>query len=220
MNVRNEKCLENYPEYPKRSSIEDPYNPVYFNHTDNNSRSYADPESLEEVQKLNFKSHAGEVKIESGYPQNPVGRTGMTGRGILAKWGANFGADAIITRNSKDLEVLLVKRKDTEELAVPGGMIDEGETSLQTAQRELKEETGIELDMSTAKKIYEGYVDDPRNTDNAWIETSVYHLHVEGCNSEITVQHSEVIEASFVKINDALKQKMFASHRSFLNLLS
>ena len=25
--------------------------------------------------------------------------------------------------------------------------------------------------------IYSGYVDDPRNTDNAWVETMAYHFH-------------------------------------------
>ena len=25
--------------------------------------------------------------------------------------------------------------------------------------------------------IYQGYVDDPRNTDNAWYETQVIHFH-------------------------------------------
>ena len=29
------------------------------------------------------------------------------------------------------------------------------------------------------KVVYRGYVDDPRNTDNAWVETTAYHLHCE-----------------------------------------
>ena len=28
-----------------------------------------------------------------------------------------------------------------------------------------------------AKKIYKGYIDDPRNTDNAWMETQCYNFH-------------------------------------------
>jgi len=26
-------------------------------------------------------------------------------------------------------------------------------------------------------QIYRGYVDDPRNTDNSWMETIAYHFH-------------------------------------------
>jgi hypothetical protein len=29
----------------------------------------------------------------------------------------------------------------------------------------------------TAKRIYKGYVDDPRNTDNAWIEAEIWNFH-------------------------------------------
>ena len=32
-------------------------------------------------------------------------------------------------------------------------------------------------------KIYKGYVDDPRNTDNAWMETVAFNFHDE--NNEV-----------------------------------
>lgn len=31
-------------------------------------------------------------------------------------------------------------------------------------------------------QVYKGYVDDPRNTDNAWIETVVVSIHFQGQN--------------------------------------
>lgn len=34
--------------------------------------------------------------------------------------------------------------------------------------------------LSSIKPIYRGYVDDPRNTDNAWIETVAYNFHDDG----------------------------------------
>ena len=33
-----------------------------------------------------------------------------------------------------------------------------------------------------AKKIYKGYIDDPRNTDNAWIEAEIWNFHF--CDDE------------------------------------
>ena len=33
--------------------------------------------------------------------------------------------------------------------------------------------------MVSAFQIYRGYVDDPRNTDNAWMETVAYNFHDE-----------------------------------------
>lgn len=39
----------------------------------------------------------GTYKIENGYPLNPIGRTGIIGRGVLGRWGPNHAADPIVT---------------------------------------------------------------------------------------------------------------------------
>lgn len=65
--------------------------------------------------------------------RNPIGRTGMTGRGLLGRWGPNHAADPIVTRWKKDckgnilmvdgkprLEFVAIKRKDTGHWAIPG----------------------------------------------------------------------------------------------------
>ena len=70
--------------------------------------------------------------MESGKPRNPRGRTGMTGRGTLGKWGPNQAANPIVTRWNPEapheLQVIAIKRKDTGDWALPGGMVDDGET--------------------------------------------------------------------------------------------
>jgi len=38
--------------------------------------------------------------------------------------------------------------------------------------------------MDQGRVIYRGYVDDPRNTDHAWMETTAKHLHLSGEISE------------------------------------
>ena len=55
----------------------------------------------------------------------------VSGRGLLGHWGPNHAGDPVVTRWAKDdkhkvLEIILVKRKDTGELALPGGMVDAG----------------------------------------------------------------------------------------------
>ena len=37
----------------------------------------------------------------------------------------------------------------------------------------------------SGKEVYRGYVDDPRNTDNAWTETTAFHFH---CSAELGAQ--------------------------------
>ncbi len=119
-------------------------------------------------------------------PINPLGETKVSGRGELGKWGINSAADPIITRIdpvSGMLQLLAIKRAKGGQWAIPGGMVDPGEALSAAAGRELKEETGVEISPEEFKRratsVYQGPVDDPRNTNNAWMVTSAFHYHIE-----------------------------------------
>lgn len=158
---------------------------------------------------MNRRSHTCEYTINiDGYPLNPIGRTGIIGRGLLGRWGPNHAADPIVTRWKRDtngivqvdrhtkkpiLEFVAIERRDSGEWAIPGGMVDPGELLSVTLMREFMEEALNCLEKSDIDKeivrnsmmefftkgdeIYKGYVDDPRNTDNAWIETVAMNFH-------------------------------------------
>lgn len=77
----------------------------------------------------------------SGVPQNPIGRTGIRGRGKLWRWGPNHRIAAVVTRwrrkysplgfpldhllvdGKRVLEFLVVLRNDTGDLTLPGGNV-------------------------------------------------------------------------------------------------
>lgn len=49
--------------------------------------------------KIDRRSFEGKYQLnEQGVPQNPLGRTGMIGRGLLGRFGPNHAADPIVTR--------------------------------------------------------------------------------------------------------------------------
>ena len=91
------------------------------------------------------------------------------------------------------LEFVAIQRKDTGEWAIPGGMVEPGDTVSLTLKKEFGEEALNSLEASEEEKVaiqdqlnklfqhgetvYEGYVDDPRNTDNAWMETVAVNIH-------------------------------------------
>lgn len=159
-------------------------------------------------------------------PRNPVGRTGITGRGKLGKWGPNFAADNIITRENPEtgeVEVLVLIRKDDKQQtrwAFPGGMVDEGEVASAAATRELREEVGITVDMETGEEMFKGYVDDPRNTDNAWMTTTAMwkHLPVEETRSmKVVLAEKEVTKWAWKPIGRELIGNMYASHGAILS---
>ncbi len=178
---------------------------------------WADPEDIDKLERK-IHSYVGEVQFDDqGHPRNPYTRTGLKGRGLLGKWGANFAADPIISRINADtgtFEIVVIERSDTHEWAIPGGMVDEGEDVSQTVEREFMEEAGASVDMSSAELVYQGYVDDPRNTDNAWMETTAKHLHLNGeLASQLSLQAGDDAKSvQWLSVSSETLENLYASH--------
>ena len=175
-------------------------------------------------------------------PRNPVGRTGITGRGLLGKFGANQAADPIVTRyrpNSSPpiLEMVAIKRRDTGEYAIPGGMT-EGKPVSDVLLREFKEEALAALEgnpsmtktiekavdnlFSNGTLVYAGYVDDPRNTDNAWMETTVKHFHIDDSDLAAALPlmgGDDAVKATWIAISP-LSMVLYASHAEWVESVS
>ncbi len=207
------------------------YNPPYYvapvviqNDESLNPVGWAEPENYELIKNKVFKSYCGPLQFShDGFPLNPAGRTGLRGRGLLGKWGPNFAADPIITRvnDNNQLEMLAIQRKDTGQWAIPGGMVDSGELASQTLQRELKEEAGIVLNLSRAETIFKGYVDDPRNTDNAWMETTAAHLHLSSAEAKSLKLKagSDAAKVQWLVLTPEHIKALYADHGIWLLLL-
>jgi nicotinate (nicotinamide) nucleotide adenylyltransferase len=160
---------------------------------------------------------------ETGRPLNPLGRTGIQGRGLLGKWGPNHAADAIVTRISPTtgfLEVLLIQR-ECGAWAIPGGMVDDGEAPLAAAYRELVEETGVTMDETPPHVVYQGIGDGPRVTDNAWVETSAYHFHLSAessLNQATPTGSSDALDARWMTVTPDLIRTLYANHGELLSM--
>jgi 8-oxo-dGTP diphosphatase len=74
-------------------------------------------------------------------------------------------ADIVVLNDEE--EILVIKRKNPpfqEQWALPGGYVDEGEVFVQAAQRELREETGLDIDLGQFQtgRIWDAPDRDPR----------------------------------------------------------
>jgi len=254
MNMTHTVHTTSHPAYPARAPVsavswdtpDASYNPVEFTHkvvVENDSTvkegGWADPQDINLIPKellTSRISYCGPIEYDStGYPRNPIGRTGMKGRGLLGKWGPNHAADPIVTRvkpgTEDKIQMVAIERKDTKVWAIPGGMVDAGEKVSQTLKREFTEEAGEvapehreafqkhinELFESNGVEVYRGYVDDPRNTDQAWMETVAVHFH---CGSELGNQLNLAAgdDASSVKwldVDESIPEfgNLYASHK-------
>jgi ADP-ribose pyrophosphatase len=226
---------ERPPIYPPRFSVPEAkapwdtpfkeYAPPYFVApvvlANDKPGGWADPEDLAKLTRK-LQSYEGAVRRDSeGRPLNPSGRTGIAGRGLLGRWGANFAADPLVTRDNPktgELEMLAIKRKDNGQWAIPGGMVDAGEDVSATLAREFKEETGVTLDMNDAAEIYRGYVDDPRNTDHAWMETTVKHKHLDAALAAKLEPKAgdDAAAVQWLALTDDNLDALYASHGDFV----
>ena len=120
----------------------DDYKPPYYESEKLKTAPYADPTIGDEGFRPNWNAQDGDVnrqsyakkyEIAGMLPRNPMGRTGIEGRGRLGKWGPNHAADFVLCRWKVDvdgkvkqegfkpkLEFLAIQRKDSGEYAIPG----------------------------------------------------------------------------------------------------
>ena len=202
------------------------------------------------------RSFEGPIEIGTdGRPRNPRGRTGMCERGLLGKWGPNHAADPIVTRFAPEdehdisdekprkkprkkprLQVVAIKRMDCGAWALPGGMVDVGESVSVTVRREFAEEAGNHLAdpvlharfkmltdrlFSSGQVVYRGYVDDPRNTDNAWMETTAFHFHCDAEMGALLPLHAgdDAADVTWLDVDDADERYvgLYASHKQWVD---
>eukprot|EP00051_Salpingoeca_urceolata_P019560 m.286961 g.286961 ORF g.286961 m.286961 type:complete len:311 (-) comp19442_c1_seq6:30-962(-) len=154
------------------------------------------------VDRLTTERKPFQVDPETNRPINPKGRTGFSGRGVLGRWGPNQEAVTVMTRwqrhaitneverspetGERLCECAVVRLPGLDEIAFPRVAVKQNETFDQ-AQRGMvtgladlfshEATTDVDELWNSGKLLYQGYLDDPRNTDNAWVESYCVHFH-------------------------------------------
>jgi 8-oxo-dGTP pyrophosphatase MutT (NUDIX family) len=147
---------------------------------------------------------------------------------VDARLGDRRASVAIVLRQRSkcdSLEVLFIKRtvsaRDTwsGDVAFPGGKMEDGETDLDTAIRETREEVG--LDLTNGGFEFMGQLDDRvvnRTTTRRYVVSSFVFLEKPFINSKVshcdhfTLQPSEISDAWWEDV-DGLLRNPFVSHR-------
>lgn len=116
--------------------------------------------------------------------------------------------------------------------AIPGGMVDPNEQLSSTLKREFMEETLRNSNVLTERiideffndnstEIYSGYVDDPRNTDNAWMETTACNFHDDDGNVLNALNFTAGSDAKHVKWLDVHSGlTLYANHMDFIETVA
>lgn len=113
--------------------------------------------------------------VVDGLPINPANPDLPEGQGELSHWGERPCGDVAVFVTVGGVRWLLMGRRDDGHgWALPGGGVEDHETDMHGALRELREETGLMLDMLAAVSVDAArYVADPRAARNAWMVTTL-----------------------------------------------
>ncbi|XP_045357135.1 transient receptor potential cation channel subfamily M member 2 isoform X3 [Leopardus geoffroyi] len=208
------------------------YDPPFYT-DDRKDRGLVDPvgNALEPLSGISYnavdgpidrRSFHGAYVVQDGLPLNPMGRTGLRGRGSLCCFGPNHTLQPVITRwrrnqggaicrksIKKMLEVLVVKHSLSEHWALPGGSREPGDILPRKLKQVLRREfwSSFQNLLTQGTEVYRGYVDDPRNTDNAWIETVAVSIHF-----------SDQSDMDLKRLNSVVDRRipLYANHKTIL----
>lgn len=155
---------------------------------------------------------------------------------VVTRWKRDSNGEIVKNEDSGKpiLQFVSIQRRDTKEWAIPGGMVDPGEVVSETVKREFMEEamdsTSVKEDQELdqmkqlvqdffqdGKELYKGYVDDPRNTDNSWMETVALQFHDESGDKIGKFNLKAGDDAQALKWTDVdSKMPLYASHSDFI----
>lgn len=117
-----------------------------------------------------------------------------------------------------DLKIMLIKRSMTDsegrpnfeagKWALPGGFVDPNETSFQTAQRELKEETGV----TNLHLKHFGVYDTPGRDPRGWIISNAFYAIVPEHRLKSRQANDDADEVELFSAHEALKLDLAFDH--------
>jgi len=158
------------------------------------TKHYTDDDNTENVKwnEGDRVSYNGHYVVKQGVPLNPQGRTGISGKGVLERWGPNYVSVPIITRflhsttnTSLEAELEVVCR------AGPGGdyQLPQLDTTIDQPLPKTAKALfdGTSSDAGLQKKLHKiwkrgilikrGLLQCTSNTDNAWVESMIVSYH-------------------------------------------
>ncbi len=111
-----------------------------------------------------------------------------------------------------NIEILLIKHLNSEHWSFPKGHVEENETEIETALREVKEETGLEVMLDPSFRETVTYF--PRKDTQKVV---VYFMGKAKCAYDFIPQEDEIAEIKWVDIGRALQMLTYENDKTIVN---
>jgi len=122
--------------------------------------------------------------------------------------------DIIIEEDSR---ILLIKRKNEpykDQLALPGGFVNEGEKVEDAAKREAHEETSLDVDLVDILGVYSEPKRDPRGHNMSTV--FIGRCHPDSVNEIRPVAKDDATEIEWINIEEVGDKKLGFDHKHIL----
>ena len=124
---------------------------------------------------------------------------------------ATSAGGVVYRRNGRSVEIVLVKRRDRRGWALPKGTIEAGETLEQAALREVREETGLVVEI--VDHVGRDRYSFSASGGRMHIDKTVHHYLMEPRGGDFSLHDAEHPSVDWFDINEALRQLAFGSQR-------
>lgn len=134
--------------------------------------------------------------------------------------GENPAVDIVAILLEPNIKVVLIQRKDSGRIALPGGFIDGKENPNNAAARELKEETNLTVDpnqtIPLTKRGGKGTNRDPRDIETAWITTQPFLTFLSTEDVWKIQAQDDAQNVYLCTVQEALQKINYADHKDIL----
>ena len=110
------------------------------------------------------------------------------------------------------VELLLLKHRFGGHWSFPKGHVESGETECETALREVKEETGLTIDLQEGFRQCVEYYPKPN------VKKQVVYFLGHALDDKVVKQEEEVSEICWVKLEDAHRSVTFKNDKNLIGL--
>ncbi len=112
--------------------------------------------------------------------------------------------------HGEKLELLLIRHRFGGHWSFPKGHVEAGESEEQTALREVREETGLEI------QLLEGFRQSVEYFPKPYIKKQVVYFLGRAVSNNIRRQEEEISELRWVDINEAQRMVTFANDKNLI----
>lgn len=117
----------------------------------------------------------------------------------------------VYRKHHGNIELLLIKNQNGGHWSFPKGHMETGETEEQTALREIKEETGLDVALDTSFRKVITY------TPKKDITKDVIYFLAKALNYDYTPQEEEIAQIKWVEINHAVSILSYDNDRQLVS---